>query len=272
MPRPGRVVLALIFILASPLAHAEPANPTVDKLLDFWQTEGFLDRAATDFQDAVARRRKDVVVTDAQAQALQGLGKRIYPGKNLLRVFKANYTRAITSSAVAALSAWTRTSNGMRLGNGLAAAYKIDAAARQQKFDADSAAFKANRKNVLHTFLIEWQHDDAYALMQAGLDFGVAMALNTIQPQAARETTKYLKEKAMSHRTGYLPDGRKAALTLDYNALAELKDEDIDELSRFAVTPPAQAHVKAFAKALEATLDGAAVTLARQMLKETAAK
>jgi hypothetical protein len=103
--------------------------------------------------------------------------------------------------------------------------------------------------------------------MAAGLDLTIAMGLSAYQPVETREKPKDMREKAAVRRATYMDDGRSAFLVQDFYILKDAKNEEIDEMTKFAATNPAKVHTLAMIKAMGATLDGGAVTMQEQVTK-----
>jgi hypothetical protein len=185
-----------------------------------------------------------------------------------MKIFKPAYTKAMTQEGLNALYTFLNTPAGIHLRQGYAAAYRVKSKARQAYFDAESTAvLKPNRRNAISSFITEWQQDLLYSTMAAGLDLTVTMGLNPFQPAASREKPKDMRDKAAVRRATYMDEGRSAFLVQDFYLLKEVKNEDIDEMTKFATTNPAKVHTKAMIKAMEATLDGGAVTMQEQVVK-----
>jgi hypothetical protein len=260
-------IVSIVALDAGPAA-AEPTKPTVDLVLEILHVEDYLGDVIPAFEAAVARRKKENPISETQKTMLLSLGRRIYPPKNLMKVFKPAYAKAMTPEALTALYAFLNTPTGIKLRQGYAAAYRVKSKARQAYFDSESGSvLKPNRRNALTTYITEWQQDLLHGMMAASLDFGVAMGLNPYQPATAREKPKDMKDKYAQRRASYQGEGRNAFMVLDFYILQEAKNEEIDEMSKFASTNPAKVHTQAMIKGMEAALNGGAVTMQEQVVK-----
>lgn len=261
--------LAIVALIATP-AFAQKSTPTVEKVLEFFQTEAYLEQAQKCMDDALTRRRKEVTITDKRMQNIANLADRIYPASNLYKIFKLTYAKATTIENMTAIYNWQQTPKAIKYRQGLAAAFKAAPTTREayQKKMA-GIMLKPNRVNALQTFMENFEQDQTVALMHSECDFGIRMALNGYAEPAARDKVKYMKEKVQEKRSGYLEKAQEELKIFNFYALKDLKNEEVDELSKFATSALGQGHTKAFAKALEVTMDGAAKTLYEQIIKPT---
>lgn len=251
-------------------AQAAPSKPTVEAVLEFFQTEQYLEAAVKCMDDALARRKKEVTINDKQMQTLTNLSHRIYPASNLYKTFKLAYAKATTIENLTAVYNWMNTPKGFKFRQALANAYKATPAQRESYHKKMSPILlKPNRQNAIGTFITNWEQDGLEALMQTECDFGVLMGLNGYAPAASRDKTKYLKEKVVDKRPGFIEKARKQLMIFDFYLLKEMKNEEVDDLSKFATSSVGQGHAKAYGKAMEVTMDGAAKTLMEQVIKPT---
>lgn len=263
-----KLLLASAFAFAALPAAAAPSKPTVDAVLEFFHTEEYLEDVVKCMDDSLARRRKEVPIPDKQMQNITSLSHRIYPASNLYKTFKVAYTKATTIENLTAVYNWMNTPKGIKFRQGFSAAYKATAAQREAYYKKQSKLLlKPNRNNALLTFITNWEQDGLEALVKSECDYGVLMGLNAYLPPESRDKTKYLKDKVVKKRPGYLEQSREGLLIFDFYLLKEMKNEEVDDLSKFATSATGQGHAKAYGKAMEVTLDGAAKTLMDQILK-----
>ena len=257
-------------VLWQGLSQAAPSKPTVEAVLEFFHTEDYLEGTVKCMDDALARRKKEVPITDQQMQNLTSLSHRIYPASNLYKSFKLAYTKATTIENLTAVYNWMNTPKGLKFGTGFNNAYKATPAQRESYHKKQSPVLlKPNRQNALGTFITNWQQDGLEALTQTQCDFGVLMGMNGYQPAASRDKTRYLKEKVVRKRSGFIEKAREQLIIFDFYLLKEMKNEEVDDLSKFATSSVGQGHAKAYGKAMEIVLDGAAKTLMDQVIKPT---
>ncbi len=260
-------VLAFIFLSASPVM-AKPSKPTVDYVLEYFHVEDFLRDTEKCVDDALARRKKEITLTDAKIDTIQNLTHRIYPAGNLYKVFKTAYAKQITLENLTGVYTWTTTVKGIKFRQALTSFNKTTPDERKSYFDKQSPVFlKPNRRNAIATFITDFEQDQLWALMQQKCDLGVVVGLNAYAPEKERDSMKYMKDKMAKKQPGYIGAARTLYMTFDFFAFKDMKNEEIDELSKFATSAVGQAHTKAMTKALEGTLDGAAKTLFEQVLK-----
>lgn len=249
-------------------AIAKPAKPSVDKVLEYFQTEPFLGSVQKCMDEALARRKKEITITDVQMQNLTNLSHRIYPASNLYKTFKLAYAKTTTIENLTAVNTWMNSVKGMKFRRGLAAAYKATPAAREAYHKKMSPILlKPNRQNAINTFITNWEQDGLDAVLKSECDLGALMGMNGYQPAASRDQFKYLKEKVVAKRPGFIDKARADLMVFDFYVLKELKNADIDEVSKFATSAVGQGHAKAYGKALEMTMDGAAKTFMDQVSK-----
>lgn len=264
-----RILLAATLVWSGH-ASAAPSKPTVDAVLEFFQTERFLEAGVKCMDDALSRRKKEITIADKQFQNVADLSHRIYPASNLYKAFKLTYAKATTIENLTAVHTWMNTPKGFKFRQGMANVYKATPAQREAYHKKMSPVLlKPNRQNAINTFITNWEQDGLEALMQTGCDFGVLMGLNGYQPSQSRDKPKYLKDKVVSKRPGLIEKARSGLVVFDFYLLKEMKNEEVDELSKFATSSVGQGHAKAYGKALEVTLDGAAKTLYEQVVKPT---
>ncbi len=251
------------------LCAAGPA-PTVEKVLDFYKTDEFLGDSFKYVQEAIDRRKKDVTIDPALIKRINDLGPRIYTKKNLLDVFKIAYAKNTTMESMTSLYAWQNTPNGLMLRKAYAEHFKGNAASWKKYYDKESPkVLKPNRRNALTTFITSTEQWELYTTKVLGGDFTIWHVLNTIAPANAKETIKSFKEKLKPRKSGFIEPGKEWFLVFDFALLRDVKNEEIDEMSKFPLTVPGQASTKAYRFALEQTFESAAKTLANEIVKGT---
>jgi hypothetical protein len=262
----------LVPLLVCGAARADSDNPgtgrAADKVIEFFRMDAFFGDAATWYSDAVARAKKDGPIPEGQLQTMDNLGKRILPPKNIVKIFKTAYIRAITPDNLKKLSDWMLTPQAIQLRTAYAKTLKVGAKARQAYVDGPGAAqLKPNRKNAIRTFTTAWGHEPLFVACRTEMDYVVRLALNAFLPPNTREVPKILKDAVLARKSTYVEPASAYYRVFDAYLLKDLRSEQIDELSKFAETAVGEAHVKAMQKALEATIDAAGKTMADQIIK-----
>ena len=244
---------------------------TVDKVLAFYQTEDFLDDLYSHLKDAAERRRQETGLDPGAAQRMLVLGERIYRKKNLYDVFKVAYAKATTLENMQTLFKWMNTPRGIALRQGIQRAYELGGfrawhALYQREM---KTAINKNRQNALTTFSTSFEDWELAISKKLGADYAISLAANTTATPAGKETLLALKKRISERRPGYIEDARLYYKVFDYVALRTMKNEEIDELSKFASTPAGQEATRAYREALEATMESAAKTLTAEFVKKT---
>ncbi len=267
-------LLALLLLAPSfALADAKKApksGATVEKVLDFYHTEDFLDDCLKHVEDAVDRRKKEVTIDEATAKRLKDVAGRIYVKKNLYNVFKVAYSKQTTLENMTALWDWMNSPRGLALRKAYNDQYKEKSSYKDWKAYYDKEAkniLKPNRQNALNTFITSNEQWELATAKILGGDFAAWWSTNQLETQ--KETLKYVKNKIKPRKTGYIEAAREYFGIYDFALLRDLKNEEIDELSKFASTAFGQGAAKAYRTALEQTMESAGKTLASEIVKGT---
>lgn len=245
---------------AQPSVGAVGAN--IDKVLAYYHTEDLLDQSMKKLEEAVLRRRKESPVTDAQLDLILVTARKIYRGSNLYPVFRAAYTKAMHLSNLNALRQWQNSPLGITLGRGLQATAKAEPTALTSYYEKEAPiVLKPNRRNAINTLVTVSEQDKLLATYMLGADFGVWIGLEVQKPRVQRERQKVLREKLKARRTGYNEPARASAMAALVYTVKDMKNEEIDAVTAFYGTAAGIAVVNAYNKALEHTLEQAALTL-----------
>jgi hypothetical protein len=260
----------LILKCGEPLYGA--TQSMADGALAFYQTESIFKRAYDKFEDALARHRKEEGVTETQLRGLSLIGKRIYQGKNLLKVFTEAYAKLMPARDLNDLVMWQKTPTALKLTQGglnlsLAPANKISAYFKKNS----PTLLRPNRKNALNTFFKAFEQSATYASLEAGVDIGVKLGLSGYASASDREKVAQIAEKAEGWKDGYQGLNQNKWIVTNFFMLKEMRNDEIDEVSKFAMSITGQAHTQAYIKAMDATFLAAGKTLRDQVIRETAA-
>jgi len=261
--------MSLTVPLFGPRAMAETTPEATQEVLTGLATVGLLDHAHEYFALAVARQRKAKLINEATANQLLSFSKRMYSGANLYPVFKRAYAKYSNQQDVAAVQAWLSSPPGVKYHQSVSAALQASESTLTAYFDQHAEqVLRPNRKNALATFNKAWRHTELYQSFRLGMDFTVLLAAK--QPGQDQESIAQLKERVSKTKFEFDRDAAEHFKAYDFYLCKEFKNEDIDELSKFAFTLPTIAHLKAYIKALESTLESAALTLKAQVIKANA--
>lgn len=248
----------LMLVLASSPALA--ASASVEKVLGYYHTDVFLDQAMGHVEEALKRRRKEITVPDARGNEILATARKIYKGANLFGVFKVAYAKAITLEQMTALAAWQVGIKGLMLKRGIDAYY-----GKGKKTPPPET--KPNRRNAINTYVAAHELVDLHTAFMLGADLGIWMALDAYQPRDSRDTVKFMKEKIKARKTGYNEPARAKVYDVSVEVLKGMKNEEIDEVSKFASSANGQAASRAYRRALELTMERAGETLTAQIQK-----
>lgn len=271
-----RFLVALLILLTSLTLHNtsyaandfSPTKATPEHVLDLLHVSDYLAEAEPAFSRAITRRKKEAKIADADVKLIEGFVKRIYPARNLMTVFRQAYAKAVPPETITEIQAWLITPIGLKFQQALTQVYATTSSLRQAFLARESAnVMRPNRQNAFKTFSRTFGQESLYGLLHSELDFGTLMALNALKPAAERDQQKLLKDHAKARRSILKEAARPELDAFNFSLLKDLKNSEIDELSKFAQSTAGTAHLAGFTKALEVTLDGAAVTLAEQIAK-----
>lgn len=250
-------------------AEAKKQGATVEKVLDFYRTEEFLDDCLHHVEEAIDRRKKELSFDDALAKRMKDVAARIYVKKNLFNVFKVAYAKATTLENMTALWDWMNSPRGLLLKRAYGQQYENKRYKDWKAyFDKESPTLlKPNRKNAITTFQSTFELWELETTKVLGSDFAVWWTIN--QSSAHKESLRFIKNKIKQRKQGFIEPARTYYDVFDFSLLRDLKNDEIDELSKFASTVVGQSATKAFRTALEQTLENAGKTLANEIAKGT---
>lgn len=250
-----KAILFASFLVASTVFAA---SPTVEQVLDYYHTREFLDQAMNQMEEALQRRRKETTVAEPLAVQMMAMARKIYRPDNLMEVFKVAYAKAISLEQMQAVAAWQVSVKGLILRRGINDFYT-------KRNPAPPPEGTVNRRNAISTFVMANELDDLFMALMLGADWGVWMAIEASQPPQNRESVKFITEKIKARKTGYSATARAKAANYSVEILKKLKNDEIDELSKFASSPAGQGSTRAYRRALELTMERAGQTLAKQL-------
>jgi hypothetical protein len=244
---------------------------SAEHLLRIYRSEDLLGSVYGRFENALNRHRQDDGVTEMQLRGLALIARKIYQAPNLNKIFVEAYALLISIHDVKDTLDWQKSPLGLRLSHGLKDFFTTPSSKIDRYFKKNSLdTLKPNRKNALNTFFKAHEQDQIYVNLESGADLGVALGLSGYTPEKEREKVEKIATQVQDRRLGFSGKSQKDWLTQNAYVLKDLRNDEIDHISKFAMSAPGQGHTKAFLKALEVTLTAAAKTLREQVIKEAA--
>ena len=245
---------------------------SAEHLLRFYRTPELMDSVYLRFENALNRHRQDDGVSDMQVRGLALIGKKIYQGPNLFKILVDAYALVISIHDVRDVLEWQKTPLGIRFSHGLKEFFStpettLNRYLKKNKFEN----MKPNRKNALNTFFKAQEQDAIYVNLETGADLGVLLGLSGYTPEKDREKTDKIIAQAQGRRLGFSGKSQQQWLRQNFFVLKDLRNDEIDLISKFAMSAAGQGHSQALLKALDFTLTAAAKTLRDQVIKESAA-
>ena len=265
------VLFAFLILKCGEPLYGAPQS-MADGALAFYQTESLLKNAFDKFEDALARHRKEEGVTETQLRGLSLIGKRIYQGKNLLKVFTEAYAKVMPVRDLNDLVMWQKTPIALKLAQGVLNLSRAPERKISDYFKKNSPTLlRPNRKNALNTFFKAFEQSVTDASLEAGVDIGVKLGLSGYASASDREKIAQIAEKTEGWKDGYQGLNQSKWVATNFFMLKDMRNDEIDEVSKFAMSITGQAHTQAYIKAMDATFLAAGRTLRDQVIKETAA-
>lgn len=260
------IALAGALSLSSLPTQAAPSQPSVEKILDAIHPMAALNPAQDYITEAIERRQKEEKLPKGRAEEILALVKRIYPAKNLYKVFKVAYAKQISPANVGLVYKWTTTPIGIKFRQSLHAAFDADPSA-PIAFAKKIKSVNPNRRNVVETYVTVADRLGYYTAWNRGADLAVSRALNAYLPAADRAKPEAVVKEVEARKGLYASDAILKTFSMTTFLLKDLSEDEIDELSKFSSTTQGLAHNKALKAALEGTLASAASTLEAQIIK-----
>lgn len=264
--------LCLALVSGAVPARAASSKPTVEGVLEAFQTQKLLEEFGfASVEQAV--KRHSPKIRPARAKQILDLARRIYPGKNLYDVFKVAYSKQITLENMTATYKWLATPDGIKFRRASQGYFDVPGTKERLAYftATGKALLKPNRKNAFDTFNKTTQPAELVGSLMFGGDYAVRKALEVYKPEAERETDAQIRDHVNVKRDGYVAIGREADDVVASYLFRDLKNAEVDVVTKFFASVPGEAHVKAYRAALDGTLKSAASTLATQLAKEKAA-
>lgn len=254
--------------LVSPPTYGATDRQAAEKVLRSYHIDAMLGSVYERLEDALTRHQADKGVTETQLRGVALLGKRIYQPQNMLTIVAEAYTKIISAADLRTLLAWQKTPLGMRYGQAQKTFLQTPVAQISAYYQQESPALlRPNRRNALNTYSRALEQDQLHASLEAGAELGVELGLSGYMSPAARENTVKIAAHSQSMKIGFLGKNQGKALSQNFFLLKDMRNDEIDEISKWAMSVAGQNHTRALIKALDATLLAAAKTLRDQVIQ-----
>ena len=266
-------ILVSLFCITEGLlqsARAEISQTGVlDEVLEARRTKAFLSTFLVEFEEALKRRQTEIDIDELVADKLLRVARRVYRADNLYDAFKHSFGSGLASVDSAAVRNWSKSEVGVTVGEGFERAFDPNAFnhtwAYMRQFERRKDPH--NRANAARSFLINSLQLETLSLVKTRMDYGVHLALNFTKPTDSHESRRSLRGKTEQRRLAYERAGFKDLLQRNLYLLKALNDEEIDGATTFFASAAGLNWSRAWFKALESTLDGAATTVYRELVK-----
>lgn len=264
-------IIAVMILIAGRARANE--NPEATKILEFYRVEDYLKDAMSCMERHLNAYAADVKMTPAQKQQLASLIKRIYPEKNLYKIFKASFSEAFTAEKIAQKKEFLNTPGGIKLRQAYRSAFASGSSVRQNYYDKNSASLLTpNRKNSILTFITSSEQDRSRATLESRCRFGVALAYNAMLSPTDRSSARQIKDSSVKSENSYIEESRKKYEIFDFFLFKDHTQKEIDQLSLYYSSADGTPFTKAYKKALSTTMEAAANTLLTQVTTPTSIK
>jgi len=236
------------------------------KILEFYRTETFLEEALPCMERHLALLKKDLNLSAAQQNQVKSLIKRIFPAKNMYKLFKEIFATNFTKDKAATNLDFVKSAAGIKLRQAYALAATTPPAARKDFFDRlEKTLLTSNRRNALMSFITSSEQDRTLAALESRCYLALNLARNAYIGTAKRVSNRQLKDAANKRETSYIEAARKKYEIYDFFLFKDHEMSEIDFLTKYYSSADGQAFTKAYKKTLYATMESAANTLFEQI-------
>ena len=236
------------------------------KILEFYRTEEFLEEAMPCIERHIILLKKDLNLSAAQQNQIKALIKRIYPAKNMYKLFKEIFAANYTSEKVATKLAFVNAPAGIKLRQAYGLAAITPPVTRKDFFDRnEKTLLTVNRRNVIMTFITSSEQDRAFAALESRCYLGLQLARNAYVGAKKRISNRQLKEAANKRESSYIESARKKYEVFDFFLFKDYEMKEIDELTKYYSSADGQVFTKAYKKTIYGTMESAANTLFDQI-------
>jgi hypothetical protein len=236
------------------------------KILEFYRTEDLLEEAMPCMEKHLVSLKKDLNLTQAQQNQVKSLIKRIYPAKNMYKLFKEIFAANFTSEKVSAKLSFINSATGIKLRQAYALSSTTPYAVRKDFYDRnEKTLFTVNRRNVVMTFITSSEQDRAFAALESRCYLALNLARNAYMGAAKRVSIRQLKDAANKRESSYVESARKKYEIFDFFLFKDFELKDIDDLTKYYSSADGQVFTKAYKKSIYDTMESAANTLYDQI-------
>ena len=236
------------------------------KILEFYRTEDFLEEAMPCMEKHLLLLKKDLNLSQAQQNQVKSLIKRIYPAKNMYKIFKEIFATNFTSEKVATKLTFVNSAGGIKLRQAYALSSNTPPATRKDFFDRnEKTLFTVNRRNVVMTFITSAEQDRAFAALESRCYLALTLARNAYVGATKRVSIRQLKDAANKREPSYIEAARKKYEVFDFFLFKDYELKEIDDLTKYYSSADGQVFTKAYKKTIYDTMESAANTLFDQI-------
>lgn len=260
----------LIAISPRPL-KAGASEEQVKALLANKQSRILFATPAGDLSAALERRRKYTEIDNATASKILEVGQKIYKEASLLDVLTAAYAIFATQQQVEAETKLFESPTGILYKAALAEMAAPDFAGRVFKYwqTRDFKKIQQNRKNVIASYIKQTGAAEIQGVFHAGMDIAIDLSLNAFKHQRSRLTLETIKRQTRLRKNNYVMDNADELIQNITFAFRELKNSQIDMITRFYFSRIGEQSTKAYKHAVEITMDRAGETLMHNLNPDT---
>jgi hypothetical protein len=236
------------------------------KILEFYRTEALLEEAMPCMEKHLLSLKKDLNLSQTQINQVKSLTKRIYPAKNLFKLFKEIFTTNYTSEKVTTKLSFINSAAGIKLRQAYALSSTTPPAARKDFYDRnEKTLYTVNRRNVVMTFITSSEQDRTLAALESRCYLALTLARNAYVGANKRVSIRQLKDAANKREPSYVEAARKKYEVFDFFLFKDYELKDIDDLTKYYSSVDGQVFTKAYKKTVYDTMESAANTLFDQI-------
>jgi hypothetical protein len=254
------------FVVSSNASADDKHLAEATKILELYRTEDFLEEVMPCMERHLNLLKKDLNLTTAQQNQVSSLIKRIYPAKNMYKLFKEIFAANFSEDKVERKLAFINSAQGIKLRQAYALSATTPASVRKEFFDRnEKTLLTVNRRNAIMTFITSSEQDRAFAALESRCYLALTLARNAYVGAKKRLSNRQLKETANKREPSYIEAARKKYEIFDFFLFKDSEMKEIDDLTRYYSSPDGQIFTKAYKKTIYGTMESAANTLFDQI-------